>query len=161
LAIAALHELNGELVRLFAAGSRLAFGDPRLKKFVPLLQKYGERAPVMQKLAEAVQALVETDPAESAKKLMEAEALLLSVLSTQGESLLPQEVKADNNDGVLGETWVGYRALAPLVEALASGRGRKLEIVRTAFEDGYFSDPRLYKFAEEVNSLYGQNGQRE
>ena len=159
MAIPILYELNEEFVRLFAAGSRLAAGDPRLKKFIAPLQKYGEKAPVFAKLAEQVQELTETDAGTSAKNLIETEMLLLSVLSTQGDSsrdIAPQESKS-GEQMFLAATNIGHRALAPLVEALTTTGGGRLETIENAFDNGYFCDPRLYKIAvAALGDKYGE-----
>ena len=147
MAIPILFELNEELVRLFAAGSRLAFGDPRLKKFVAPLLKYGEKAPVFLKLAEQLQNLIETDAVSSAQKLIESESLLLSVLSTQGDTFqksgdIPETSK---HSDYIASTDIGYRELAPVIEALTTTGGGRMEIIQNAFSKGLFRDPRLYR----------------
>ena len=91
MAVQILSELNQELTRLFVAGSRLAAGDPRLKKYLAPLQQYGEKSPVFLKLGSLVEGLLSADASDSAQKLIEAETFLLSVLSTQGESSPPQD----------------------------------------------------------------------
>jgi len=149
MAVSILFELNQELTRLFAAGSRLATGDPRLKKYSAPLKKYGERAPVFLKLAAMLDALVETDKEGSARKLIETEAFLLSVLSTQGDTSPPPEEKSAALCGEkpLAPAKAGYRALLPLIGALsASGAGR-MEMIKEAHENGVFGDPRLFKAA--------------
>lgn len=150
MAVPVLFELNQELTRLFAAGSRLATGDPRLKKLVAPLKKYGEKAPVFLKLAELVENLLETDANLSAQKLIETETFLLSVLSTQGDTLPDNDdilTDITYNDEKLSETTVGYRSLSPVIEALTKTGSSRMEIVKNAFEKGAFKDPRLYKIS--------------
>jgi hypothetical protein len=164
MVVAILFELNQELTRLFVAGSRLSAGDPRLKKYLAPLAQYGEKSPVFQKLGALVEGLLLADASESAAKLIETEAFLLSVLSTQGESLPPvggdaadigergeayaRAVQAvlpdrDGQAALPGQTRFGYRELAPVISALrVSGSGR-LEILKNAYAKGLFNDPRL------------------
>lgn len=150
MAVPILFELNGELTRLFAAGSRLAAGDARVKKYIAPLKKYGEKAPVFLKLASLLEELTEADAAASASKLIETETFLLSVLATQGETS-PEgdfiEFAGDCADGTEVATNLSHRDLAPLVEALTSSGGGRFEVIKSAYESGVFKDPRLYKFA--------------
>lgn len=159
MAIPILFELNEEFVRLFAAGSRLASGDPHLKKFVAPLLKYGEKAPVFLKLADGVQNLIETDAASSAQKLIEAESLLLSVLSTQGDTSREEvfDIPEKSNYLEIAPTNTGYRALAPVIEALTAAGGGRMEIIKNAFDMGYFRDPRLYRVSvAALGDKYGE-----
>ena len=170
MAVKVLYELNQELTRLFAAGSRLSAGDPRVKKYIAPLKQYGEKSPVFLKLGSLVEELLSAEASESAQKLIEAETLLLSVLSTQGDSAPgPDETfvdtGADRNlaarDGQAAgpaqaaqpgkaaqpawstDTALSYRELTPVIKALrVSGSGR-MEILKTAFAKGMFNDPRL------------------
>ena len=87
MALPILSELNQELTRLFVAGSRLCVGDPRLKKYIGPLTKFGEKAPVFLKLTIMLEELLDAEPAESARKLLETESFLLSILATQGETV--------------------------------------------------------------------------
>ena len=135
---------------MFAAGSRLSIGDPRLKKYSAPLKKYGEKAPVFLKLAAMLDELVETDRESSAQKLIATEAFLLSVLSTQGDTAPPPEETgvALCGEKALAPTKEGYRALLPLIGALsASGPTGRMEMIKEAHENGVFRDPRLSKFA--------------
>lgn len=162
MAIPVLFELNQELTRLFIAGSRLSSDDPRIKKFIPPLKKYGEKAPVFLKLAQHVEELAAVSANESAQKLIETEKFLLSVLSTQGDTS-PQEndVLTDINyaqsENKLAKTAVTYRRLSPVIEALTTTGSGRLEIIQHAFENGLFADPRLYKAAvDALGDKYGE-----
>jgi len=150
MAVSILFELNQELTRLFAAGSRLSAGDPRLKKYSAPLKKYGEKAPVFLKLATMLDELIETDRDGSAQKLIATEAFLLSVLSTQGDTAPPPEETgaAIHGEKALAPTKEGYRVLLPLIGALsASGPTGRLEMIREAHKNGVLRDPRLSKIA--------------
>lgn len=152
MAIPILFELNQELTRLFAAGSRLSSGDPRIKKFITPLNKYGEKSPIFLKLAQLVTELLEVDTNQSAQKLIESKTFLLSVLSTQGDASPAQDnIITDINDSQnnikLAETNRSCRTIMPVIEALTTTGSGRMEIVQQAFEKGLFNDPRLYKTA--------------
>lgn len=152
MAIPILFELNQELTRLFAAGSRLSSGDPRIKKFITPLNKYGEKSPIFLKLAQLVTELLEVDTNQSAQKLIESKTFLLSVLSTQGDASPAQDnIITDINDSQnnikLAETDRSCRTIMPVIEALTTTGSGRMEIVQQAFEKGLFNDPRLYKTA--------------
>jgi hypothetical protein len=160
MAISVLFELNQELTRLFVAGSRLASGDPRIKKFIAPLKKYGEKSPVFQRLAQHIEELSEIDANLSAQKLIETEIFLLSVLSTQGNAL-PEETAdikdTDYAQETFGETKTAYRTLSPLMEALTTTGSGRFEIIEQAFKGGAFNDPRIYKpAADAVGDKYGE-----
>ena len=82
-----LYDLQQELNRLFIAGSKFAKNDPRLQKHVPILKKLGEKAPVFNKLAQEVEALLQVESTQAAEKLLGVSTLLYSVLYTQGVTL--------------------------------------------------------------------------
>ena len=75
-----LYDLQQELNRLFIAGSKFAKNDPRLQKHVPILKKLGEKAPVFNKLAQEVEALLQLESTQAAAKLLGVSTLLYSVL---------------------------------------------------------------------------------
>ena len=161
MAIPILFELNVELSRLFVAGSRLSSGDPRIKKFIAPLKKYGEKVPVFSKLAEQVEELSSVEANKSAAQLIETELLLLSVLSTQGNSAPEEgEVFCDLDlagNASLGPTAVGYRTLAPVIEALTTTGSGRYDVLEQAFENGAFADMRLYLYAvAALGDKYGE-----
>jgi hypothetical protein len=58
MALAILIELSEEITRLYIAGSALSVTDPRLKKYIPQLQKLAEKAPVFKALEEKLSSLI-------------------------------------------------------------------------------------------------------
>lgn len=146
-----LQELQGELRRLYIAGSDLAGDDFRLKRLEPKLAQLGERAPVFGKLAEGVAALTGPLEAEArAARLQDVAQLLNSVLSTQGIVAAEGDVCADHKKEVeLSGLTTGhsYRQLAEVQNALSDSGGGRYEIVTSAFEQGLFRDLRLFPFA--------------
>lgn len=118
-----LQELQGELRRLYIAGSDLAAEDFRLKRLEPKLAQLGERAPVFKKLAEGVAALTgPSDPEARAVRLQDVSLLLNSVLSTQGATAAEAQVVTEREkDNELPEltTMHSYRQLAEVQNALS------------------------------------------
>jgi hypothetical protein len=110
------------------------------------------------KLAQLMEELTAVDAERSAQKLLEAEAFLLSILSTQGKTApSPDDALTDINRAPNDEptkTIIGYRSLCPVVEALIGTGSNGLGTVKQAFEKGAFKDPRLYKIA--VDALGGE-----
>lgn len=146
-----LQELQGELRRLYIAGSDLAADDFRLKRLEPKLSQLGERATVFKKLAEGVSALTgPSDPEERAVRLQDLSLLLNSVLSTQGftvaEGRILTEGEKDNDLPEL-TTMHSFRRLAEVQSALSDSGGGRYEIVTSAYEQGLFRDLRLFPFA--------------
>ena len=155
MAIPLLAELNSELTRLFVAGSRLCSGDPRLKKYVDPLNRMGEKAPVLQKLAALLEELLDTPPESSARKLLETEAFLLSILATQGDTTDKNSTQVDKEENLkhaslladrqysTNATTVSYRKLTPVLTALRTSGGGRMQVLTSALEQGLFRDPRL------------------
>jgi hypothetical protein len=146
-----LQELQGELRRLYIAGSDLAADDFRLKRLEPKLGQLGERAPVFKKLAEGVAALTGPSDAEArATRLQDVSLLLNSVLSTQGAVAVEGEISAEKEaESGLSEltTVYTYRQLVEVQNALSESGGGRYEIVTSAYEQGLFRDLRLFPFA--------------
>jgi len=147
MALPILAELNQELTRLFVAGSRLCADDPRLKKYVEPLARLGEKAPVLLRLSGMLEELLVVEPALSARKLLETESFLLSILATQGET---EDKNQTINESVVPAptssptaTSVSYRRLAPVLTALSQSGGGRMQVLKAALEEGVFNDPRL------------------
>ena len=144
-----LYDLQQELNRLFIAGSKFAKNDPRLQKHVPILKKLGEKAPVFNKLAQEVEALLQVESTQTAEKLLGVSTLLYSVLYTQGitieaeatkESQIPTIQLANVN------TTYSYLQLKPVLQALTQSNSGRLEILQDAFERKVFDDSRTYGY---------------
>jgi len=173
MSIPVLVEVYDEMRRLAIAGSAVAAGDFRLKKLVPPLQKSGEKAPVFAKVAQAVQAVVDSNEKTASAALLELTTLVNAILYTQGETGVAGELKPLETTDLGGQpTQASARVLKPLLEALNSTGSGRMELVRDAFERGTFKDLRLVKpalnalddpypeigefIAEKVLPLYGK-----
>ena len=173
MSIAILVEVYDEMRRLAIAGSAVAAGDFHLKKLIPPLQKAGEKAPVFAKVAQAVQAVVDSTEKTASGALLELTTLVNAILYTQGETGIAGEFQPLETTDLGGQaTQASARVLKPLLEALQSTGSGRMELIRDAHERGIFKDLRLVKpalqalddpyseigelMAEQVLPLYGK-----
>jgi len=173
MSIPVLIEVYDETRRLAIAGSAVAPGDFRLKKLIPPLEKSGEKAPVFAKVAQAAQAVVDSNEKTASTALLELTTLVNAILYTQGETGIAGEFKPLETVDLGGQaTQASARILKPLLEALSSTGSGRLELIRDAVEHGAFKDLRLVKpairaiddpypeisqlIAEKVLPLYGR-----
>jgi hypothetical protein len=146
MSIPVLVEVYDEMRRLAIAGSSVAAGDFRLKKLIPPLQKSGEKAPVFAKVAQSVQAVVDSNEKTASAALLELTTLVNAILYTQGETGIAGDFKPLETTNLGGQaTQASARVLKPLFEALSSTGSGRMELVRDAFERGTFKDLRLVK----------------
>ena len=144
-----LYDLQQELNRLFIAGSKFAKNDPRLQKYIPVLKKLGEKAPVFNKLAQEVEALLQVESQQSAEKLLNVSTLLYSVLYTQGVTIQAEATKALQEPNVSiadVNTTYSYLQLKPVLQALTQSNSGRLEVLKDAFERGIFKDSRTFGY---------------
>ena len=144
-----LYDLQQELNRLFIAGSKFAKNDPRLQKYIPILKKLGEKAPVFNKLAQEVEALLQVGSQQSAEKLLNVSTLLYSVLYTQGVTIQAEATKALQEPNVSiadVNTTYSYLQLKPVLQALTQSNSGRLEVLKDAFERGIFKDSRTFGY---------------
>ena len=144
-----LYDLQQELNRLFIAGSKFAKNDPRLQKYIPILKKLGEKAPVFNKLAQEVEALLQVESQQSAEKLLNISTLLYSVLYTQGVTIQAEATKALQEPNVSiadVNTTYSYLQLKPVLQALTQSNSGRLEVLKDAFERGIFKDSRTFGY---------------
>src|SRR5215470_1414459 len=145
MSIPVLVEVYDEMRRLAIAGSAVAPGDFRLKKLVAPLEKSAEKAPVFAKVAQAVQAVVDSNDKSASTALLELTTLVNAILYTQGATGIVGELAPLETRDLGQTTQIGARTLKPLLEALSSTGSGRLELVRDAFERGTFKDLRLIK----------------
>ncbi|MDR2094856.1 MAG: HEAT repeat domain-containing protein [Treponema sp.] len=143
MALAILNEIQEELNRLCIAGSSLAAGDPRIKKFAAPLRKLGEKAPVFNALAERLEALCGGDGKAGPEALLEAGVLLYSLRYTQGST---------DTGGGLSEMAYASRPLKQhgipwsRFEQLGSREAGGKEAVEALYNEGIYTDHRLFPF---------------
>lgn len=152
MSIAVLVQVHEEVRRLAIAGGAVASGDFRLKKLVPPLEQAGAKAPVFGRVAQAAQAVVESNEKTASAALLELASLVNAILYTQGATGIAGELaELETTDLGARETQTSARVLKPLLDALSSTGSGRLELVKDAVERGTFKDLRLVKPA--VNAL--------
>lgn len=173
MSIPVLVQVYDEMRRLAIAGSAVAPGDFRLRKLIPPLEQAGAKAPVFGKVAQAAQAVVDSDEKTAANALLELTTLLNAILYTQGATGIAGELRPLETVDLCGQhSQASARVLKPLLEALTSTGSGRMELVKDAFERGTFKDLRLVKpamgalddsyseisqfMAEKVLPLYGK-----
>ncbi len=161
MSIPVLIQVYDEMRRLAIAGSAVAAGDFRLKKLVPPLEKSGEKAPVFAKVAQAVQAVVDSTEKTASTALLDLATLVNAILYTQGETGIAGDLKPiESIDLGAQATQASARVLKPLMEALDSTGSGRMELVRDAFERGTFKDLRLLKPAlKAIDDPYAEIGE--
>jgi hypothetical protein len=145
MSIPVLVQVYDEMRRLAIAGSAVAPGDFRLKKLIAPLEKSAEKAPVFAKVAQAVQAVVDSNDKTASTALLELTTLVNAILYTQGSTGIAGELKPLETSDLGQTTQTGARTLKPLLEALSSTGSGRMELVRDAFDRGTFKDLRLIK----------------
>jgi hypothetical protein len=145
MSIPVLVQVYDEMRRLAIAGSAVAPGDFRLKKLIAPLEKSGEKAPVFAKVAQGVQAVVDSNDKTASTALLELTTLVNAILYTQGATGIAGELKPLETRDLGQTTQTGARTLKPLLEALSSTGSGRMELVRDAFDRGTFKDLRLIK----------------
>src|SRR4029450_7886974 len=93
MSIPVLVQVYDEMRRLAIAGSAVAPGDFRLKKLVAPLEKSGEKAPVFAKVAQAIQAVVDSNDKTASTALLELTTLVNAILYTQGATGIAGDLK--------------------------------------------------------------------
>jgi hypothetical protein len=146
-----LYDLQQEINRLFIAGSKFAQGDLRLEKYIPILNKLGEKAPVFKKLAAGIDDLLHSDAQQAADKLMAISTLLYSVLYTQGETIETdgkEKIQIPVMDIRDVNTKHSYLQLKPVIEALTHTHSGRLDILKDTFERKIFEDSRTWYYLD-------------
>lgn len=153
MSIPLLRELYEDVRRLIIAGAGMAADDARLRRSLPQLQQFGEKAPIFKRIAEEVDSVTRSKQENEADKLLDLSVLLQAVLHTQSSieapgELLPVGIEAANNKTI---TTTPYRKLKPLIDSLTLRGPNRLEAIKQGVEAGLFNDVRT--FAPAVNAL--------
>jgi hypothetical protein len=152
MSVPLLVQVHEETRRLAIAGAAVASGDFRLKKLVPALEQAGAKAPVLARVAQATQAVVDSGEKAAPAALLDLASLVHAILYTQGETGIAGEfTPMATTDLGASETRTTARVLKPLLDALASSGSGRLEMIRDAVERGTFRDLRLVRPA--LNAL--------
>jgi hypothetical protein len=146
MALPILDELKQELDRVYAAGSGLAKGDPRLLKYLPALAAMGRKAPVFNSMAEKLKALCEEE--NTADNLLDLGNILYSVLYTQCSS---PDTTGWREPAYVENSLPETKLNAAILEKLASDLEKKaanymnISVLESLRAKGLHTDPRLYR----------------
>ncbi len=140
----ALYDLKERLEHAAIAGTGLLQEDFRLKRAVEALAPLAAASPVFGKIASAAQALLAAPAEGRGARLLDVLALVDAVAYTQGAVDAPGELKPLEGGG---GTYVqaSYGQLKPLLTALTTTGGGRMEIVQGAWENHpeFFTDFRV------------------
>ncbi len=154
----ALYDLKERLEHAALAGTGLLREDFRLKRAVEALAPLAAASPVFGKIASSAQALL-TAPAEGrGARLLDVLALVDAVAYTQGTVDVPGELSPLEGEG---GTYVeaSYGQLKPLLTALTTTGGGRMEIVQSAWENHpeLFTDFRVLPvLIADLGDTYGE-----
>ncbi len=130
----ALYDLKERLEHAAIAGVGLLQEDFRLKRAVEALAPLAAASPVFGKIASAAESLLAAPSESRGKQLLDVLALVNAVAYTQGTVNVPGELTPIKGGG---GTYVqaSYSHLRPLLTALTTTGGGRMEIVQSAWEN--------------------------
>lgn len=143
-----LYELDKELKRCVIAGNNSSYQDPQLLKLIPILQKAGQKVPILKKLAEQVEGVV-NDEHGNAINLIQATTLAESLVCATAKSKTPTEEKEIEYFNCLNDnyTQISYKTFREHISFLDGNmnlpRPNMLERVNELNKIGFFNDPRV------------------
>jgi hypothetical protein len=155
-----LYDLQQEINRLFIAGSKFAKNDPRLQKQAAVFNKLGEKSPVLRKIAEGIDALVNAESVDSSARLLEISTLLYSVLYTQGETVDTGQQESKLTPVLhLDDVYTGmsYLTIFHLFEISSVQMGGRIDYLKVILESGLVNDFRIYRLL--VAALEDRDGE--
>jgi hypothetical protein len=146
MSMAILNQVQEDVRRIAIAGAAVAGGDFRLKKLLPALEQAGTKAPIFARVAQAVQAVVDSNEKNASVAVLDLASLVNAILYTQGETGAVGEWRPIPTTDLGGSReQTSARTLKPLLEALTSTGSGRIELVRDAVERGTFRDLRLVR----------------
>jgi len=125
------------------SGSAVAPGDFRLRKLVEPLQQAAQKAPVFGRVAQAVQAVLDSNERKASVALLELTTLVNAILYTQGETGVAGETVAQRwtrgaTQRILRSRELGTRNLVRGIEALPADQRPGVLVSGSA--SGYYGD---------------------
>lgn len=142
--IQVLSDLREEVNRLFIAGGKFATGDMRVARLLPTLQKMGEKAPAIKRLADMTDEMLTSTQPETA--LAELGVFLGALMDTQGGLCVGElaELESTPYFGILPQTNTPYSTMEPVITALTTASNARLNVIKEALDNGGLNDFRLY-----------------
>ncbi len=154
----ALYDLKERLEHAAVAGTGLLREDFRLKRAVESLAPLAAASPVFGKIASAAQALLAAPAEDRGRQLLDVLALVDAVAYTQGTVDVPGELKPlEGGGGTFAQ--VSYGQLHPLLTALTTTGGGRMEVIQSAWENHpeFFADFRvLPALIGDLGDSYGE-----
>ncbi len=154
----ALYDLKEQLEHAAIAGTGLLQEDFRLKRAVEALAPLAAASPVFGKIASASEALLSAPAEGRGERLLDVLALVDAVAYTQGTVDVPGELKPlEGGGGTCVQA--SYGQLKPLLTALTTTGGGRMETVQSSWEDHpeFFGDLRvLPALIADLGDSYGE-----
>jgi len=154
----ALYDLKERLEHAAIAGTGLLQEDFRLKRAVEALSPLAAASPVFGKIASASEALLSAPAEGRGKQLLDVLALVDAVAYTQGTADVPGELTPiEGGDGTYIQA--SYGQLHPLLTALTTTGGGRMEVVQSAWENHpeFFQDFRVLPvLIADLGDSYGE-----
>jgi len=154
----ALYDLKERLEHAAIAGTGLLQEDFRLKRAVEALTPLAAASPVFAKITSASEALLAAPPEGRGKQLLDVLSLVDAVAYTQGTVDMPGELKPlEGGHGTYVQ--VSYGQLRPLLTALTTTGGGRMEIIQSSWANHpeFFTDFRvLPALVASLQDSYGE-----
>ncbi len=154
----ALYDLKERLEHAAVAGTGLLQEDFRLKRAVEALAPLAAASPVFGKITAAAQALLAAPAEDRGTRLLDVLALVDAVAYTQGVVDVPGELTPlEGGGGAFVQA--SYGMLHPLLTALTTTGGGRMEVVQSTFENHpeFFGDFRvLPALIADLGDSYGE-----
>ena len=139
-----LYDVKARLEQAAIAGTGLLGEDFRLQRAAESLKPLAAASPVFGKIDGGLRALLSAPAEERAGLLLDLLALVDAVAYTQGKTGMAGELEPLPTGGGTFQQ-ISYGQLSPLLTALTTTGGGRLEIIQSAWEDHpeFFTDYRV------------------
>ena len=153
-----LYDVKARLEQAAIAGTGLLGEDFRLQRAAESLKPLAAASPVFGKIDGGLRALLSAPAEERAGLLLDLLALVDAVAYTQGKTGMAGELEPLPTGGGTFQQ-ISYGQLSPLLTALTTTGGGRLEIIQSAWEDHpeFFTDYRvLPAVVDGLGDSYGE-----
>ena len=140
-----LYDVKSRLEQAAIAGTGLLAEDFRLQRAAESLKPLAAASPVFAKIDNGLQKLLSASGEERSGQLLDLLALVDAVAYTQGSSGMEGELLPLSGTGVGTCEPLSYGQLQPLLEALSSTGGGRMNLIKDMWENHpeYFGDFRV------------------
>ena len=153
-----LYDVKARLEQAAIAGTGLLGEDFRLQRAAESLKPLAAASPVFGKIDGGLRALLSAPAGERSGRLLDLLALVDAVAYTQGKTGMAGELEPLPTGGGTFQQ-ISYGQLSPLLTALTTTGGGRLEIIQSAWEDHpeFFTDYRvLPAVVDGLGDSYGE-----